>query len=71
MELLDIDQADYDASYVSHSHGTTGEIVLPCDSSGKFPSIAINGRPSPRDPQFRGEGVVLNGDGGSHTIVVR
>jgi len=51
--------------------GSTGEIVLPCISSGNFPSITIDGRPAPRDLRLRGEGVVLNGAGGSHTILVR
>ena len=37
-----------------------------------MPSIMIDGRPVPKSmkPQLVGDGVVLNGDGGSHSIVV-
>jgi hypothetical protein len=53
--------------------GTTGQVVLPTLSRGRMPSIMIYGRPVPKSmkPQLVGDGVVLNGDGGSHSIVVR
>jgi hypothetical protein len=53
--------------------GSTGEVVLPCLSSEMLPSITVDGRPVSRDmnPQLQGDGILLNGAGGSHTIVVR
>ena len=46
--------------------------MLPCLQPGRFPDIAIDGKPVPRNmnPSIEGSGVVLNGQGGQHTIVV-
>lgn len=62
----------YSLSY-NVPRGTTGEIVLHCQSVGKFPRITIDGRPVSREanPQLEGPVILLNGVGGSHTIVVR
>ncbi len=52
--------------------GTTGEVILPCLSAGKFPSITIDGRHVSRGPpaQLEGSTIVLDGAAGSHKIVV-
>jgi hypothetical protein len=52
--------------------GTTGEIILPCLSSRKFPDVTVDGRPLLRETnsQLDGAGILLTGAGGSHTIVV-
>jgi hypothetical protein len=62
----------YSLSY-NVPRGTTGEIVLHCQSVGKFPRITIDGRPVSREanPQLEGPVILVNGVGGSHTIVVR
>jgi hypothetical protein len=51
---------------------TTGQIVLPCLTSGRFPSIAFDGRPVPAgmNPRIEGNAVALDAPGGSHQIVV-
>lgn len=63
----------YALSYNTPS-ATTGVLVLPCLDSGKFPKIKIDGRDVPREMKARiskrGNGVVLNVPGGSHSIVV-
>jgi Bacterial alpha-L-rhamnosidase C-terminal domain len=61
----------YTVSYSAPS-GTTGEIILPCPSSGRFTSTTIDGRPIPHnvDSQLQENGISLKGAGGSHTIVV-
>jgi hypothetical protein len=53
--------------------GTTGQVILPCLSAGKFPRITVDGLPVPADmsAQIVGSGVVLKARGGSHQIVVR
>ncbi|KAN0119698.1 glycoside hydrolase family 78 protein [Hyaloscypha variabilis] len=52
--------------------GTAGEIVLPGLSSGKVPSITLDGRTLQQETQSQlaGDSVVLNGAGGNHIIVV-
>jgi hypothetical protein len=66
-----LQQDGYTLSY-EVPQGTTGEIVLPCLSSGAFPDITLDGRPVPHDinAQLQGDEIVLNGAGGSHNIVV-
>ncbi|KAE9380306.1 glycoside hydrolase family 78 protein [Stipitochalara longipes BDJ] len=61
----------YSLSY-NVPQGTTGEIVLPCLSAGRFPSVTLDGRPvlEKSQSQLLGDSILLNGVGGSHTIVV-
>lgn len=68
-----LQQEGYTLTY-SVPNGTTGELVLPCLESGRFPSISIDGHPVPRsmNPRIIGGGMVLSyAQGGSHAIVVR
>lgn len=52
---------------------TTGQIVLPCLTFGRFPSITIDGRPISSDGEanIQGNGIVLKAQGGAHHILVR
>jgi len=52
---------------------TTGQLVLPVLSKGRMPNISVDGIPVPKSmkPQLVGEGVMMTGEGGSHTIVIR
>ncbi|KAH6679496.1 putative alpha-L-rhamnosidase B [Halenospora varia] len=61
----------YTLSYNTPS-GTTGQLELPCLETGRFPSISINKRPVPRSMNARivGSSIVLDVDGGEHSIIV-
>jgi hypothetical protein len=52
--------------------GTSGQLILPYVSAGKFPSISIDGQlvPAGDNAQMAGTGVILSAQGGSHQIVV-
>jgi hypothetical protein len=54
--------------------GSSGQVILPCLDSGRFPSISIDGKPVPRtlNPQLQGGGASfsLDGQAGTHTITV-
>lgn len=65
-------QGGYNLSY-SIPEGTSGQLVLPCLTDGKWPSIQIDGQPVPQDmsPQLVGESVFLAAGGGEHVIEVR
>jgi hypothetical protein len=67
-----LEQSGYKLSY-NVPEGTTGQLVLPCLATGKWPSIQIDGQAVPRglNPQLVGDGVVLDADGGEHVIEVR
>ena len=55
-------------------NGSSGEVILPCLDSGRFPSISIDGKPVPRtlNPQIQGGGASFSlvGQAGTHTITV-
>ncbi len=66
-----VEKKGYTLSY-SVPTGTRGLIVLPFCEEGKMPSVVVDGRNVRSEKLTRSdEGVMMEGEGGSHEIVVK